>query len=124
MAWPSFRSTAPSSSSTCSGEVALEVNPTSNVRLGVYPSIEQHPFRRLHDAGVIVTVNSDDPPLFNTTLTDEVQLLAEGFGFDLEQIDQILLNGARRSFLPEARKQALEAGLREELTRLRAEHLA
>jgi adenosine deaminase len=104
--------------------IALEVSPTSNLRLGVYPSIERHPFRQLHDAGVIVTVNSDDPPLFNTTLTDEVQLLPEGFGFAPEQIDQILLNGARCSFLPEEGKRALEARMRDELARLKVEHLA
>ena len=51
--------------------IALEVCPTSNVRLGVFPSLATHPLRRLYDAGVPVTVNSDDPPLFNTTLTDE-----------------------------------------------------
>jgi len=49
--------------------VPLEVCPTSNVCLGVYPSLAAHPFPRLYAAGVPITVNSDDPPLFNTTLT-------------------------------------------------------
>jgi aminodeoxyfutalosine deaminase len=104
--------------------VPLEVSPTSNLRLGVYPSLAEHPLRRLHDAGVIVTVNSDDPPLFGTTLNDEVRLLDEGFGFAVEQIDQILLNAVRCSFLPDGQKQALEARFRDELAELKREHLA
>jgi aminodeoxyfutalosine deaminase len=102
----------------------LEVNPTSNLRLGVYPSYAAHPFRRLHDAGVPVTVNSDDPPLFNTTLNDEVALLADPFGLDVATIDEILLNGVRHSFLPPSRKQGLEAEFRAELAALKARHLA
>lgn len=103
--------------------VPLEVNPTSNLRLGIYPDLAAHPLRRLHDAGVPVTINSDDPPLFNTTLNDEVALLASAFGFDAAACDEILLNAVRHSFLPPARKQALEAECRDEMARLKAEHL-
>jgi adenosine deaminase len=103
--------------------IPLEVNPTSNLRLGIYPSLAAHPLRRLHDAGVPVTVNSDDPPLFNTTLNDEVGLLAEPFGFDVAAIDEILLNGVRHSFLPPERKQSLEAAFRAELAALKPQLL-
>jgi adenosine deaminase len=103
--------------------IPLEVNPTSNIRLGVYPDYAAHPLRRLYEAGVIVTVNSDDPPLFNTTLNDEVLLLNSAFGLDVAAIDDILLNGIRHSFLPPARKQALEAAFREELSALKKAHL-
>jgi aminodeoxyfutalosine deaminase len=103
--------------------IPLEVNPTSNLRLGIYPSLAVHPLRRLYDAGVAVTVNSDDPPLFNTTLSDEIGLLAEPFGFDAAAIDEILLNGVRHSFLPLERKQALEAAFRAELAALKPLHL-
>jgi aminodeoxyfutalosine deaminase len=51
--------------------IPLEVSPTSNLRLGVYPDYAAHPLPRLLAAGVELTVNSDDPPLFNTTLNDE-----------------------------------------------------
>src|SRR5205085_9886584 len=54
--------------------IPLEVCPTSNIRLGVYAAINYHPFSLLHAAGIPVTVNSDDPPLFNTTLNREVGL--------------------------------------------------
>lgn len=104
--------------------VPLEINPTSNIRLGVYPTLAAHPLRRLHDAGVVITINSDDPALFDTTLNDEVATLANPFGFDVGTIDEILLNGVRHSFLPLERKQALEATFRSELDRLQTVHLA
>lgn len=103
--------------------IPLEISPTSNIRLGVYPSLAEHPLRRLHEAGVPVTVNSDDPPLFNTTLNDEVVTLVDPFGFDLETIDEIVLNGVRCSFLPDERKRKLEEEFREEMDALKAEHI-
>jgi adenosine deaminase len=100
--------------------IPLEINPTSNIRLGVYPDYASHPFRRLHEAGVIVTVNSDDPPLFNTTLNEEVALLRRAFGFEIETIDEILLNAARHSFLGAEDRKALEAAMRGEMAELHA----
>lgn len=102
-------------------QIPLEVCPTSNLRLGVYPALAGHPLPRLHAAGVPVTINSDDPPLFNTTLNDEVALLHSTFQFDLETINTILLNGVRYSFLPAEQKQAMEAEFRAEMTRLQAQ---
>ncbi len=101
----------------------LEVCPTSNVCLGVYPSLAAHPFARLYAAGVPVTVNSDDPPLFNTSLNDELALLGVSFGLDVAAINEIILNGFRHSFLPPGRKQELEARCRSELAVLKAAHL-
>jgi hypothetical protein len=105
-------------------QIALEVNPTSNLRLGVFPGLAEHPLPRLHAAGIPIVVGSDDPPLFNTTLEREVGLLADPFGFDVETIDEILLNGARHSFLPSDRKQALVASFQAELEALKPVHLA
>jgi aminodeoxyfutalosine deaminase len=99
----------------------LEICPTSNIRLGVYPDLAAHPLRRLYDAGVPVTINSDDPPLFNTTLNDEAKLLAIPFNFDINAINEILLNGVRCSFLPAEERQALEVLFRSEMTRLQGE---
>jgi aminodeoxyfutalosine deaminase len=101
--------------------IPVEICPTSNIRLGVYPDLAVHPLHRLYDAGVPVTINSDDPPLFNTTLTAEVKLLLAPFNFDINSINQILLNGVRFSFLPVKEKQALEALFRTEMTRLQKE---
>ena len=96
-------------------QIPLEVCPTSNICLGVYPSLSQHPLPRLYAAGVPLTINSDDPPLFNTTLNDEVTLLANTFHFERDTINEILLNGVRYSFLPDEKKQLLEQRFREEM---------
>jgi adenosine deaminase len=103
--------------------IALDVAPTSNIRLGVYPTYAAHPLPLLHRAGVALTINTDDPPLFNTTLNDEAALLAGPFGLDVVAIDAILLNGVRKSFLPEERRQTLTAAFAAELAALKATHL-
>src|SRR5260370_19606142 len=61
--------------------VPLKLCPTSNVRVGGYANYAEHPLPRLHAPGVPVTINSDNPPLSNTTLNEEVKLLADPFNF-------------------------------------------
>ena len=61
--------------------VPVEACPISNLRTGVVPSLAAHPIRALFDAGVIVTVNTDDPKMFNTSLEDEYEALAAHLGF-------------------------------------------
>lgn len=102
-------------------QVVLEVSPTSNVRLGVAPSYAEHPIRALHDAGVPVTVNSDDPPMFGTTLTGEYLALAEACAFSLDELCALSLRAADAAFLPPAERAALVAAFTEEIGRLRAE---
>lgn len=107
--------------------IAVELCPTSNVRLGIYPSLAAHPLRRIWEAGVPVTVNSDDPALFSTTINDEYASLAGPLGFgagDVAALDQIILNGVRHSFLPLEQKQALAQSFTTELAALRLIHLA
>ena len=101
--------------------IPLEVSPSSNVCLGVYADIASHPLPRLYAAGIPVSVNTDDPPLFNTTLTHEVQQLFDGFHFDVETVNDILLNGVRHSFLPLEEKRAMETRFRTEMAELRRE---
>ena len=103
--------------------IPLDLCPTSNLCLGVYPSLAAHPLRRLHDAGVAITINSDDPPLFNTTLTDEVLGLHSAFGLDVDAVDEVLLNAVRGSFLSPEPKAQVEASFRAEMAALRREHL-
>lgn len=79
--------------------VVLDTCPTSNVCLGVCPSIDAHPLRRLHEAGVSVTVNTDDPTLFGNTLSDEVGLLLGPLGLDVEAAREIIANGFRHGFM-------------------------
>ena len=61
--------------------VTLEVCPGSNVALGLYPDWPSHPIARLADAGCRVTVSTDDPPFFDTTLSREYDRLAGAFGW-------------------------------------------
>lgn len=101
-------------------QIPLEVCPTSNVLLGVYATYDQHPFRRLWDEGLYVTVNSDDPPMFNTDLVQEYQLLVDHLGFSVQDLEQLSLNALRAAFLPPDRKAALEQQFVAEFARLRA----
>lgn len=101
-------------------QIPLELCPTSNVCLGVVPAARDHPFRQLDEAGVLVTVNSDDPPLFGTTLTDEYRLLAREFGYDAADLERITLNAVRASFLPEDEKARLAAEIAAKCGELRS----
>jgi adenosine deaminase len=102
-------------------QIGLDICPTSNICLGIYPDFESHPLRQLWDAGALLTLNSDDPAMFNTTLNQEYQLLVEHFDFGADELEQISLNGVRASLLPDDRKAALEAEFQAEFARLREE---
>ena len=99
----------------------LEVCITSNLRLGLYRSAEEHPLRRLVEAGCMVTLNTDDPALFRTTLTAEYRLAVERCGLTLADIDRIALDAVRASYLPEPEKASLLAGFAADQARLKAE---
>lgn len=88
-------------------QIPLEINPTSNICLHVYPRIAEHPFVHLDRMGLYVTVNSDDPPLFNTSLVQEYRTLAHEFGYDRANLARI----ARRAFAA----SAAEASVREQM---------
>ncbi len=69
-------------------QIPLEICITSNVMTGAVPSLAEHPVRRLFDAGVPITLNTDDPAIFRTTLDGEFQIAREVFGFtDIELAD-------------------------------------
>lgn len=90
-------------------QIPLEINPTSNQRLHIYPDIADHPFRQLDDMGIFVTVNSDDPPLFNTNLLQEYELLATQFGYDEGNLARIARNAFTASAAESDLKQKLLA---------------
>lgn len=100
-------------------QIPLEVCPTSNVCLGVVPHFREHPLPRLLAEGLYVTLNSDDPPMFNTTLTDEYIQAAHHFGWDAEVLQQLVLNGVRAALLPAEERAALEQHCIEEFAQLR-----
>ena len=103
-------------------QVPLEVNPTSNLCLRVYPSYHDHPLRRLMEAGVYVTVNSDDPVLFNTTLNDEYLHAVQDCGLSVPQLEQAALNAVRASYLPPDEKQAMLTVFQQAYARLRHQY--
>ncbi len=103
-------------------QIPLEVNPTSNLCLRVYPSYQAHPLRQLVEAGVMVTINSDDPALFNTTLNDEYLHAVQDCGLSLTQLEQVALNAVRASYLPVNEKAALLDTFCSEYARLREKY--
>lgn len=102
-------------------QIPLEVSPTSNVCLGVFPSMEQHPLPKLIADGLYITLNSDDPPMFNTTLTNEYLTAARVFGMGVDALTGLVLNGVRASRLPDVQKQAMEANFKREFEKLQAQ---
>ncbi len=89
----------------------LEVCPTSNVATGVVASLREHPFDRLRAAGVVVTLNSDDPGMFGSWLTDEYTIAREVFGLNDDELAELARTGARSSFADEDVKAGIEAGI-------------
>jgi adenosine deaminase/aminodeoxyfutalosine deaminase len=84
----------------------LELNPTSNVRTGVCASFAAHPLRRYFDAGLLVTLNSDDPAFFGSDVANEYLLAHTEQGFTREELRRLAANSIRASFLPESAKSA------------------
>jgi aminodeoxyfutalosine deaminase len=78
--------------------IPLEICITSNLVTGVVACVENHPLRRLYDAGVPITLNTDDPAMFACTLTGEYRLAAKHFGFSETDLRRIAENGFRYAF--------------------------
>ncbi len=79
-------------------DIPLEICITSNLVTGVVRRIEDHPVRRLYDAGVPIVLNTDDPGIFGTTLSGEYELAARQFGFTEEELRCVAENGFRYAF--------------------------
>ena len=85
----------------------LAVCPTSNVRLGVVASVEEHPLRQLWDAGVVVSVNTDDPGFFDCDLVGEYAIAGRLLGLDRDGYARLALNSVEGSFADDGLKDAL-----------------
>jgi len=92
--------------------IPVEMCPLSNVRTGVVRSLREHPIRRYFRAGMVVTVNTDDPKMFQTRLADEYRLLEQECGFSRSDIRELILSAIRAAWLPEDRKTSLMADFR------------
>jgi adenosine deaminase len=89
--------------------IPLEMCVISNVRTRVCESIETHPIRRYYDEGLIVTVNSDDPTMFNTSVTQECRALVQQLGFTVGELRHLCLNAIEASFMSEWDKQSMRS---------------
>lgn len=92
--------------------IPIEMCLVSNLRTGAVPSLDEHPVRRFFERGLTVTVNTDDPVLFGTTLANELRLLERRFGFTRREVKTLQEAAARASWLPEERRHRLEEKLR------------
>jgi adenosine deaminase len=77
------------------------------VALGVYPSLAEHPIAKLREAGVKVTVSTDDPPFFHTTMTREFEQLEQVFGWGMEDFKQLNQTALKAAFCDFATKELI-----------------
>jgi adenosine deaminase/aminodeoxyfutalosine deaminase len=88
-------------------QIPVEICLTSNVRTGVCKTISEHPVKSYFDQGIMITLNTDDPALFGTTLSREYQLAQQTFGFTDEHLRELARNSFEASFLPTEKKLEL-----------------
>ena len=91
--------------------IPLAVCPTSNVLLGVAPSLEEHPLRQLWEAGAVVSVNTDDPGFFDCDLTGEYAIAGRLLGLDRGGYERLALNAIEGSFAPDEVKSELRSAI-------------
>jgi adenosine deaminase len=89
--------------------ILFEVCPTSNWQTGVVASLAQHALPEMELAGLRTTVNTDDPAICNTTMSDELAVAVDGLGLDVSYVRRAILTAAEAAFLPDAEREALVA---------------
>ena len=87
--------------------IVLEICPGSNVSLGIYSDYSEHPFPQLREAGCKVTLNSDDPPYFNTNIGDEYEKAHYHFGLSVEDLLDITRTAIDAAFIDDKQKARL-----------------
>ena len=95
-------------------EIPLEMCVTSNVRTGVCKSVEFHPIKQYFQEGLVVTVNSDDPTMFNTSITREYLVLARKLKFTIGDLKRLIINSIGASFMPDKKKELIKSQFEEE----------
>jgi len=85
-------------------QIPIEICVTSNLRTACCAEITQHPVRRYFDQGLMLTLNSDDPAMFRTSLVEEYALVQQTFGFTDEHLRELARNSFEASFLPAEKK--------------------
>ena len=95
--------------------IPLELCPVSNVCTGVISAIAEHPIRDYFERGLIISVNTDDPMMFDNTLEKEYELLIQECDFSRQEICQLILLGIESSWLPEDRKKQMAISFKNDL---------
>lgn len=88
-------------------QIPIEINVTSNIRTGCCPAYDAHPLREYFEGGLMVTLNSDDPPMFGSDLLGEYVLVQKLFAFSLDEMREFAANSVEASFLQPDRKLKL-----------------
>lgn len=95
-------------------EVALELCPTSNIQMGV-KDFKVHPLKEFYDNGLLVTINTDNRLVSNTTITNEIYQIAKAHNLSKDDIAKIVLNGVKAAFVDSDKKEELLNKFRKEL---------
>ena len=103
--------------------VHLELCPGSNRRLGLVRRLGEHPLRAFDDAGISISLNSDDPAIFGWTLTDELTRAMAAFDLSLDDIVRLMRNAAHHSFAPDAQRARIVRRLSPDSSGSRADGL-
>lgn len=85
-------------------QIPLEVCPISNLYTGVVSRIEDHPIKCYFERGILVTINTDDPKMFDDSIANEYQILTDVFGFTFSDIHKLVENAVHACWLPEDKK--------------------
>jgi adenosine deaminase/aminodeoxyfutalosine deaminase len=85
-------------------QIPIEVCISSNLRTRVCPALRQHPVKTFFDHGLMITLNTDDPEMFQTSLNHEYELARQGFGFSEDHLRELARNSFEASFLPADKK--------------------
>ena len=99
-------------------QIALELCPGSNMALKIFQNYQYHPLRKFFDAGIPISLNSDDPPFFNTSLGAEYTTAQEKFGFSKSELLQITTMAIQHSFAKSKIKKSLLEKINREQKRL------
>lgn len=102
-------------------QIPLTTCPISNVEIGVYQELSEHPVAQLHDRGLVVTINSDDPPMFGADLIENYLATVETFNLAVEDVVTLVRNSFEASFLDDKRTAEFCEQVEREAEKLRPE---
>jgi adenosine deaminase len=103
-------------------QIPLEMCVVSNIKTQVCKSFKEHPVRNYFKEGLMVTINSDDPTMFDTSITNEYLVLIQKFGFSLEDIRKVNFNSIKASFMTDEEKDAMKGTFNKEWEKLTSKY--